>query len=168
MKLTIMNPSFKNETVIYNHGSRKNRMEIITPEKQKYEVMSAQLLEDGKVFSSKDSAYSSVASKRRSKNERRLGFGSFGQESFLAKINKAGSPTHTKSIVLVDNKSPSENRISRTQRRQLSENKRVVSEVQDIDIVVLDNQKNGVDSFHQEGNTGGEFNEDDDSSMNSL
>jgi hypothetical protein len=34
-------------------------------------------------------------------------------------------------------------------------------------MVVLDKKK-GDDSFQQEGNTGGEFNEDDDSSMNSL
>ena len=36
-------------------------------------------------------------------------------------------------------------------------------EVQDIDLNVRDDS-----SFQQEGNTGGEFNEDDDSSMNSL
>jgi hypothetical protein len=72
MKLTIMNPSFKNETIVYNNAKR-----IDTPEK-KHEVMSAKLNEDGKVFSSKNSAYSSVISKRRSKNDRKLGFGSFG------------------------------------------------------------------------------------------
>ena len=79
MKLTIMNPSFKNETIIYNR---------MTPEK-KHEVMSEQH-DDNKVFSSKNSAYSSAVSKRRSKHERKLGFGSFGgqQESFLSKINK--------------------------------------------------------------------------------
>jgi hypothetical protein len=43
MKLTIMNPSFKNETVIYKKNVRSNRMDIITPEKNNYEVMSAQL-----------------------------------------------------------------------------------------------------------------------------
>lgn len=131
MKLTIMNPSFKNETVIYNKNTRNNRIEIVTPEK-KYEVMSAQFQDEGKVFSSKNSAYSSIGSKRRTKNERRLGFGSFGgrQESFLGNINKAGSPTHTKSIAfMAHEKSPSGNRLSRYQRRQLSENKHIVSEV---------------------------------------
>lgn len=82
MKLTIMNPSFKNETVIYNNGTtRKNRMTVVTPDKKSHEVMSAQLENEAQVFSSKNSAYSSVVSKRRSKNERRLGFGSsFGAE----------------------------------------------------------------------------------------
>ena len=113
------------------------------------------------MFSSKNSAYSSAVSKRRSKHERKLGFGSFGQkESFLSKINKQGSPIHQKSTALVEDKSPG-NRLSRSQRRQMSENKRVTREVQDIEL-------NVEGSFQQEGNTGGEFNEDDDSSMNSL
>jgi hypothetical protein len=43
----------------------------------------------------------------------------------------------------------------------MSENKRMTREVQDIEL-------NVEGSFQQEGNTGGEFNEDDDSSMNSL
>ena len=43
----------------------------------------------------------------------------------------------------------------------MSEYKRMTREVQDIEL-------NVEGSFQQEGNTGGEFNEDDDSSMNSL
>ena len=116
MKLTIMNPSFRNETVVYKNPKR---MEINTPEKAKHEVMSAQLEDDGKVFSSKNSAYSSALSKRRTKNDRRLGFGSFGNDqssSFLAKINKQGSPIHTKSTVMADEKSSAQ-RMSRSQRR---------------------------------------------------
>ena len=74
MKLTIMNPSFKKETVI----SLKNKANAHTPEKQGYDVMSAQLSDQGKAFSSKNSAFDSVQSKRRSKHDRRMGFGSFG------------------------------------------------------------------------------------------
>jgi hypothetical protein len=92
MKLTIMNPSFRNETVIYKNPKR---VESSTPEKATHKALSG-IEDDLKVFSSKHSAYSSVISKRRSKNERRLaGFGSFGRDqgqSFLAKINKQSSP----------------------------------------------------------------------------
>jgi C-terminal processing protease CtpA/Prc len=115
MKLTILNPSFKNETIVYKNPKR---IEIGTPDK--HEVMSAQLEDEGKgVFSSKNSAYSSVVSKRRSKNERKLGSGSFGgglqTQSFLAKINQ-GSPIHTKSMAVEEKKTPS-NRVSKSQRR---------------------------------------------------
>jgi hypothetical protein len=43
MKLTIMNPSFKNETVIYKKNVRNNGMEIVSPEKNNYKGISTQL-----------------------------------------------------------------------------------------------------------------------------